>query len=270
MADLKRLSFNQITVNSWTLEQAVAGCVRHGLRSIGLWRNKVDQMGLPIAVQLIRESGLAVSSLCRGGGFPAATPQERQERIEDNLRAIDEAEELGAPLLVLVCGAMTGRDLVGSRQMVMDGIAAIETHARERGIKLGIEPLHPMYTADRSVIVTLKQAREMASQFQAETVGVLIDVFHVWHDPDLYQEIEKTRGRIFGLHVSDWPVPLPDVLLGRTMMDDGVIELARIRRAVDAAGYEGPIEVEIFNQGIWDQPGDAVIELMKRRFVECV
>jgi len=270
MADLKRLSFNQITVNSWTLREALDGCVRHGIPAIGLWRDKVDAAGLWAAAKLVKESGVAVSSLCRGGGFPAATQEERQKRIEDNLRAIDEAAALGTTVLVLVCGALAERDLEGSRNMVVDGIAAIETRARERGIKLGIEPLHPMYAADRSVIVSLKQAREIAARFPPESVGVVVDVFHVWHDPDLYQEIEKLRGRILGFHVSDWPVPLPDVLLGRTMMGDGVIELERIRSAVDRAGYAGAIEVEIFNQEIWDQPGDQVLDLMKRRFLECV
>ena len=270
MADLKRLSFNQITVNSWTLREALGGCVRHGIPAIGLWRDRVDAMGVSAAAKLIKESGVAVSSLCRGGGFPAATQEERQKRIEDNLRAIDEAAALGTPLLVLVCGALAGRDLEGSRSMVVDGIAAIEAHARERGIKLGIEPLHPMYAADRSVVVSLKQAREIAARFPPESVGVVIDVFHVWHDPDVYQEIERLQGRILGFHVSDWPVPLPGILMGRTMMGDGVIELSRIRSAVDRAGYTGPIEVEIFNQKIWDQPGDQVLDLMKRRFVECV
>lgn len=270
MADLSRLSLNQMTVNGWTLEEAVNGCVRHGIGHIGLWRNKVEQSGIRNAARLVKESGLAVSSLCRGGWFPAPTEQERQKQIEDNCRAIDDAAALGAPVLVLVCGAMTGRDLEGSRRMVMDGIAAVEPHARKCGIKLGIEPLHPMYAADRSVIVSLKQAREMAAVFPPESVGVVVDVFHVWHDPELYGEIEKSAGRILGFHVSDWPVPLPDVLLGRTMMGEGVIELARIRSAVDRAGYSGPIEVEIFNQQIWDEPGDQVLELTKRRFIECV
>ena len=270
MADLGRLSFNQITVNSWTLAEALDGCVRHRIPAIGLWRDKVAAAGLCEAAKLVKESGIAVSSLCRGGGFPAITREERQKRIEDNLRAIDEAAMLGTKVLVLVSGALARRDLEGSRSMVVDGIAAIETHARERGIKLGIEPLHPMYAADRSVIVTLKQAREIAARFAPESVGVVIDVFHVWHDPDLYSEIEKLDGRILGFHVSDWPVPLPGILMGRTMMGDGVIELDRIRSAVDRAGYAGPIEVEIFNQEIWDQPGDQVLELMKRRFQECV
>jgi len=270
MADLSRLSFNQITVNSWTLREALDGCVRHGIPAIGLWRDKVDAAGLCEAAKLVKESGVAVSSLCRGGGFPAATREERQKRIENNFRAIDEAAMLGTKVLVLVCGALAGRDLDGSRNMVVDGIAAIEIHARERGIKLGIEPLHPMYAADRSVVVTLKQAREIAALFPPESVGVVVDVFHVWHDPDLYPEIEKLQGRILGFHVSDWPVPLPGILLGRTMMGDGVIELSRLRSAVESADYAGPIEVEIFNQEIWDQPGDQVLELMKRRFVECV
>jgi len=270
MADLRRLSFNQITVNSWTLREALAGCVRHGIPAIGLWRDRVDAMGRSAAAKLVKESGIVVSSLCRGGGFPAVTRDERQKRIEDNLRAIDDAAELGTSLLVLVCGGLAGRDLDESRNMVVDGIAAIATHARERGVKLGIEPLHPMYAADRSVIVSLKQAREIAARFPPASVGVVVDVFHVWHDPDLYPEIERLRGRILGLHVSDWPVPLPGILMGRTMMGDGVIELDRIRSAVDSAGYAGPIEVEIFNQEIWGQPGDQVLDLMKRRFLECV
>jgi sugar phosphate isomerase/epimerase len=270
MADLRRLSFNQITVNSWTLREALDGCVRHGIPAIGLWRDKVYAMGLRGAAKLVKASGVAVSSLCRGGAFPATTREERQKRIEDNLRAIDEAAALGTTVLVLVCGALAGRDLEGSRSMVVDGIAAIEPHACERGIKLGIEPLHPMYAADRSVIVSLKQAREIAARFAPESVGVVVDVFHVWHDPDLYQEIEQLQGRILGFHVSDWPVPLPGILMGRTMMGEGVIELDRIRSAVDRAGYTGPIEVEIFNQKIWDQAGDQVLELMKRRFLECV
>ena len=270
MANLSRLSFNQITVNRWSLEEAVRGCVRHSIPAIGVWRDKVEQAGLDAAAKLLRESGLAVSSLCRGGAFPAATAVERKLRIEDNFRAIDEAVALGAPVLVLVCGAMVGRDLEGSRAMVRDGIGAMETYAKQRGIRLAIEPLHPMYAAERSVIVTLKQARELAAEFQPETVGIVVDVFHLWHDPDLYQEIEKVRGRIFGFHVSDWPVPLIPSVLGRTMMGDGVIELSRIRAAVDQAGYSGPIEVEIFNQKLWDMPGDEVLELMKRRFEECV
>lgn len=269
MADLARLSFNQITCNSWSLPQAVQGCVRHQIPWIGFWRDKVQAATLAESARIVRESGVRVSSLCRGGWFPAETAAARQERIDDNFRAIDEAAALGTGTLVLVCGPIAGRDLDGSRQMVRDGIGAIEAHARARGVQLGIEPLHPMFAADRSVIVTLKQATDLAHQFSS-TVGVVIDVFHVWHDPDVYAEIARAAGRIWGFHVSDWPVPLPDILLARTMMGNGVIELRRLREAVDAAGYAGPIEVEIFNRALWEADGNEVLPVMKQRFADLV
>lgn len=269
MASLDRLSFNQITCNQWSLEQAAHACVRHEIPWIALWRDKVAAIGLSNAARIIRETGLRVSSLCRGGYFPGATETDRRANIEDNLRAIDEAATLGTGVLVLVCGPVVNHDLDGSRRMVVDGIGAIESHARRVGIKLGIEPLHPMFAADRSVIVSLKQANLIAAQF-SDTVGVVIDVFHVWHDPELYEHIEGARGRIWGFHVNDWPVPIPDVLLARDMMGAGVIEINRIRRAIDAAGYLGPIEVEIFNRRIWDTPGDTVVVEMKRTFEEFV
>jgi sugar phosphate isomerase/epimerase len=270
LTDCSRLSLNQITTNRWNAREAIAACTRHHIPAIAFWRNKVAETGLQETARLAREAGLKISSLCRGGWFPAEDAAERQQRIEDNLRAIDEAATLGTEVLVLVCGPIAGRDLDGSRQMVADGIAAIAPYAKERGIRLGIEPLHPMFAADRSVIVTLGQANKLAAQFAADTVGVVVDVFHVWHDPELYLEIEKARGRILGFHVSDWLVPLPDVLLGRGMMGDGVIELRRIRAAVEAAGYNGLIEVEIFNQQIWDAPGDDTLQLMKERYLSCV
>lgn len=270
LTDYSRLSLNQITTNRWSAREAIEGCARHAIPAIAFWRNKVQETGLRETARLARDAGMKVSSLCRGGWFPAATPAERQARIDDNLRAIDEAATLGTSLLVLVCGPMVERDLSGSRQMVADGIAAIAPYARERNIRLGIEPLHPMFAADRSVIVSLGQANKLAAQFDVGTVGVVIDVFHVWHDPELYSEIETARGRILGFHVSDWLVPLPDILLGRGMMGDGVIDLRRIRAAVEAAGYNDLIEVEIFNQQIWDSSGDEVLRLMKERFLSCV
>jgi sugar phosphate isomerase/epimerase len=238
------------------LREAIAACKRQAIGYIGVWRHKLDGAGLDISV----------SSLCRGGMFPALTRAERQARIEDNLRAIDQAVEIGAPTVVLVCGPAADRDIAGARTMVAEGIAAIVDHARAAGIRLGIEPLHPMFAADRSVITTLGEANTLAGQFDAARVGVVIDTFHVWWDPNLYTEIEMAAGRIFGFHVSDWLTPLPDVLLGRGMMGDGVIELARIRGAVDAAGYNGPVEVEIFNRTIWDSDPDSVLTTMRERF----
>lgn len=267
---IQRLSFNQITSKHATLKECVDACVQHGVGWIAPWRDRVAEAGLAQSVAMIRDARLQVSSLCRGGYFPAATAAERLARIEDNLRAVDEAAELGAGCLVLVCGPAPDRDIDGARQMVADGIAAVVPHARERGVKLGIEPLHPMFAADRSVIVTLAEAVELAAKFDAEVVGIVVDVFHVWWDPKLYEELRRASGRIVGFHVSDWAVPLPGIVTGRSMMGDGVIELRRLREAVDEAAYRGPIEVEIMNEAIWGQAVDVTFERMIERFVACV
>lgn len=154
--------------------------------------------------------------------------------------------------------------------MVEEGIAQIAPYAKQCGVKLGIEPLHPMYAAERSVVNTLRQANDLAEPYSPDEVGVVVDAFHVWWDPELYPQIKRAEGRILGYHVSDWIVPTPDLLMGRGMMGDGVIDLPRIREAVEAAGYRGPIEVEIFNREIWDTPGDEVLELMKERYLQYV
>jgi sugar phosphate isomerase/epimerase len=270
LKDFGRLSLNQITTNNWSLREAAEGCARAEVPWIALWRNKVAETGLAQSKRIIDDAGLKVSSLCRGGMFPAATAAERASRIEDNRRAIDEAAELGAEVLVLVCGPAPDRDISGAREMVEDAIEELVPYAQERGVILGIEPLHPMYAAERSVINTLAQATTIAENYTPQQVGVVVDVFHVWWDPDLYKQIARASGRILGFHVSDWIVPTPDMLLGRGMMGDGVIELRRIRQAVEAAGYQGPIEVEIFNQEIWDRPGDDVLAEMKKRYLEHV
>lgn len=268
--DPGRLSLNTATIDPWNLEQCIDGCGRAGIGWIGPWRHKVAETGLEKAAARIRSAGLNVSSLCRGGMFPAATAAERRARIDDNKRAIDEAATLGTDVLVLVCGPPAGRDLDGSRRMVEDGIGELAPYARARGVILGIEPLHPVYCGDRSVIVTLAQALDIALRFPSAEVGVVVDVFHVWWDPELYRQLERAAGRIVGYHVNDWLVPLPDVLKGRGMMGDGAIELRRIRQAVEAAGYRGPIEVEIFNESIWSEPGDAVLQRMIGMFAEHV
>jgi len=270
LESIERLSLNQITTERWNLKEAVEGCVRADVPWIALWRHKVAETGLAESKRLVRDAGLKVSSLCRGGMFPAATAAEREKRIEDNMRAIDEAAELGAEVLVLVCGPAPDKRIDEARKMVEEGIARIAPYAESCGVKLGIEPLHPMYAAERSVINTLAQANTIAEAYSSSQVGVVVDVFHVWWDPELYREIDRAKGRILGFHVSDWIVPTPDLLMGRGMMGDGVIDLRRIRTAVEAAGYDGPIEVEIFNQTIWDMPGDDVLALMKERYLEHV
>lgn len=265
-----RLSLNQITLNRLTLKESAEACVRHNLKWFAPWRNRIQEIGVKEAANIIRGHGLKVSSLCRGGFFPASTAPERQSNIDDNLRAIEEAAELQAQCLVLVCGPAPNRDLDAARQMVEDGIAAILPHARAHKIPLGIEPLHPMFAADRSVIVTLAQALDLAEKFPAPDVGLVLDVFHIWWDPHLYAEIHRSAGRIRGFHISDWAVPLPGIVTGRSMMGDGVIELRRIRTAVENAGYHGPIEVEIMNESLWSQPAGEVLTQTVQRYLSHV
>jgi len=270
LTDYSRLSLNQITTNRWSVPEAIEGCARAKVPAIAFWRHKIAEAGLEVTRRLARDAGLHVSSICRGGMFPAATREERAKRIADNLQAIDEAAQLEADTLVLVCGAAPDRDLRGARRMVEDGIAELVPYARERHVKLGIEPLHPMLAAERSCITSLEEANNLAAKFDPQTVGVVVDVYHVWWDAMLSREIARARGRIEGFHVSDWLTPPPDILLGRGMMGDGCIDIRYIRQLVEAAGFEGFIEVEIFNQAIWDRPGDEVLQLMKERYLDCV
>jgi sugar phosphate isomerase/epimerase len=268
--NLSRLSLNQATTQHWSLSAAVEGCARAGIPAIGIWRDKLAEAGLDSAVRFVRDAGMRVSSLCRGGMFPAATAAERQARIDDNRCAIDDAAALDADVLVLVCGPAPDRDIQSARSMVADAIGQLIPYAAERGVRLGIEPLHPMYAADRSVITTLSEALDLVERFSSPQLGVVIDTYHVWWDPYLFAQIGRASGHIFGFHVGDWLVPTPHMLLGRGMIGDGVIDFRPIRAAIDAAGYSGPIEVELFNQAIWDLPGDAVLDLMCRRYLENV
>lgn len=262
-----RLSLNQITTDRLSLQEAAACCVRANVPWIAPWRHKVADIGSKDAARIVRDAGLHVSSLCRGGMFPAGSKSDAEARIKENLQAIDEAAELGTDVLVLVCGPAADKDIAGARKMVMDGIAAVAPYAQSCGVRLAIEPLHPMYAAERSVIVTLGQANQMVAELGLDNVGVIVDVFHVWWDPLLYQEIHRAKGNILGFHVSDWIVPTPDMLLGRGMMGDGVIEIQKIYHAVQQTGYTGPIEVEIFNREIWNRPPDELMAEMKARFV---
>lgn len=269
-ADLARLSLNQMTTQRWSVREAVAGCARAGIPYIGLWRHKVAETGLRESARAVREAGLRVSSLCRGGMLVATDAAGRRAALEDNRRAIDEAATLEAAVLVLVCGGVVNRDLDGARAQVEEGIAHLLPYAAERGVKLGVEPLHPAFAADRSVIVTLGQANDLVERRSSPHLGVVIDAYHVWWDPDLYAQVQRAAGRILGLHVDDWPCANREPLMGRAMMGDGVIELRRLRRAVDAAGYTGPIEVELFNQEVWERPGHEVLDLMHERYLAVV
>jgi len=250
--------------------ETIDACAAAGVGWIAPWREQFAEVPVAVAARAIGAAGLRVSSLCRGGFFPAATAPERAASIAENLRALDEAAELAADVLVLVCGGVVGRDLAGSRQMVEDGIAAILPAAAARGVKLGIEPLHPMFAADRSVIVTLDQANDMARRLASPWVGAVVDVYHVWWDPQVEEAIARTGEKTLAFHVNDWVVPLVDVLNGRGVMGDGVIDLRRLRRAVDDVGYRGPIEVEIFNESVRAMGLRPALELIVERYLQTV
>jgi sugar phosphate isomerase/epimerase len=198
--------------------------------------------------------------------FPAASAEDRKRRLDDNFRAVEECAELQADSLVLVVGAAADVPLQSARAMVADALTALVPYAHSHGVRLGLEPLHPMFAADRCVLNTIDQALAMAAPYSAADVGLILDTYHIWWDPRVFEQIAQAAGRICGFHVSDWPVPLPDILMGRAMMGDGVIDNRLIREAVDCAGYAGPIEVEIFNRAVWDAPGDEVLDRVIERF----
>lgn len=268
--DFSRLSLNQKTVDQWNLQQALDGCVIHEIPWIALWRDKIDEVGLEKAEAMVKASGLSVSSLCRGGFFPHPTVEERAEAIEDNRKAVHEAATLGTDVLVMVNGGLNGCRLADAREMVRDGIEQLIPYAEERGVKIGIEPLHPAFCGDRAVTSSLEEANDLAEYFSSPWVGVVIDIYHVWWDAHVRREITRAKPYTFGFHVNDWLIPNTNVLVGRGMMGDGVVDNRELREWVDAEGYDGPIEVEIFNEDIWSRDGDDVLTLMKDRYVSHV
>lgn len=271
MSSLEGLSINLATVREqFTLAQAIDACVKQGIRAIAPWREQVHAAGLKEAAVMVRANGLRVTGLCRGGMFPAPDAAGRTAAMDDNKRAIDEACALGADCLVLVVGGLAkgSKDIAAARRMVMDGIGTILDHARANRMPLAIEPLHPMYAADRACINTLEQALDLCDAL-GEGLGVAIDVYHVWWDPKLAQQIARAGlGRqILAHHICDWLVPTRDLLLDRGMMGDGVIDLRAIRRMIEAAGFKGPQEVEIFSaEHWWKQPGEAVLATCIERY----
>lgn len=263
------LSLNTATVREkWSLRQMIEGCARHGIRGIAPWRDKLAELGVKEAAKLIRANGLTVTGLCRGGMFPAADGQSRRAAIEDSLRAIEDAATLEARCLVLVVGGLPSgsKDLAGAREQVRDGIGAVLGHARACGVPLAIEPLHPMYAADRACVNTLAQANDLCDEL-GDGLGLAVDVYHVWWDPRLKAEIERAGAkRLLAFHICDWLVPTTDLLLDRGMMGDGVIDIPLVRSWVEAAGYHGFHEVEIFSASNWwrRDPDEVLITCRER------
>lgn len=272
---LARLSLNTATTKYWSLPEAVNGAVRAGIPALGLWRDRVAELGTERAAHVIRDAGLRVSSLCRGGFLTAADPERQRHTLADNRAAIDEAATLGAGELVMVVGGLPegDRDIGAARARVAERLTELTPYAAERGVRLALEPMHPMYCADRGVLSTLRQALDMAAPLPAEVVGVVVDTFHVWWDPELSDQIARAgrEQRLGSYQVCDWNLPIAaDALLSRGMMGDGHIDFKRISRWVDEAHYTGDIEVEIFNADIWSSDGDAVLKTMSQRYVDLV
>jgi sugar phosphate isomerase/epimerase len=282
-ADPALLSINTATLRGqWRLPQIVDALARHDIRGIAPWRDQVADAGLKDAAARIRNAGLTVTGLCRGGMFPAPDRAGRRAALDDNRRAVDEAVTLGARCLVLVVGGLpkdpagtpVSKDLAGARGMVRDGIGELLDYARGAGMPLAIEPLHPMYAADRACVNTLAQANDLCDELAPQGrdgLGVAVDVYHVWWDPALKREIERAGAaeRLLAYHICDWLVPTTDLLNDRGMMGDGVIDLPLIRGWMEAAGYRGMHEVEIFSAGNWwKRPGDEVLLTCRRRHAD--
>jgi len=277
----ERLSLNTATVREqWNLRQMIEACARHGIRGISPWRDKLAELGAGEAARLIRQHGLTVTGLCRGGMFPAADAAGRRAAIDDNRRAIDDAATIGACCLVLVVGGLPdgSKDLAGARRMVTDGIAAVLEHARASRVPLAIEPLHPMYCADRACVNTLEQALDICDAVDpppaggrpSGAIGVAVDAYHVWWDPRLPQALARARPeRLLAYHICDWLVPTTDLLLDRGMMGDGVIDLPALRMLVESAGYRGFHEVEILSTRWWQRDPDEVLRIVRECHLHC-
>jgi len=271
--DPSRFSINQMTVKQLSMPELVDACREFGIGNVGLWREPVQSYGLEETAKLVRDAGLTVTTLCRGGFFTAIDPDERAAALDDNRRAVDEAATLGTDTLVLVSGGLPAgsKDLHGARERIADALSVLGPYAEERGVRLAIEPLHPMYASDRCVVSTLTQALDLAERFPAQQVGVTVDTYHIWWDDNAPAQIARAGagGRIHTFQLADWTTPLPEgVLNGRGQIGDGSIDMREWQGYVEAAGYTGAIEVELFNDALWARDGREVLAETAARFVE--
>lgn len=267
--DLSRLCVHTFTTKPWSIEECVRNYAASGINGITIWRNVLENKNLAVVKQLLDEYGMEVVSLARGGFFPSTVTRKRELAIDDNLLAIEQAASVGAPSIVLVCGADGGQSLEKSREQIAEGILRILPSAQAAGVKLSIEPLHPMYAGDRSAINTLKQANDMTDMINSNWVGVAVDVYHLWWDPDLQMEIMRCgrNNKLFAFHVCDWNVPTTDFLNDRGLMGDGCINIPQIRSWVEATGFRGYNEVEIFSTKYWGTDQHEYLEKIKKAYL---
>lgn len=268
-----RFSINQMTVKQLSLPELTAACGELGIGNVGLWREPVQAYGVEAAAKLVRDAGLTVTTLCRGGFLTAVEPGERARALADNRRAVDEAATLGTDTLVLVSGGLPAgdKDLRAARERIADALAELGPYAERHGVRLAIEPLHPMFASDRCVVSTLAQALDLAERFPAQQVGVTVDTYHIWWDDRAPEQIARAGagGRIHTFQLADWTTPLPEgVLNGRGQIGDGAIDMREWKGYVEAAGYTGAIEVELFNEGLWARDGREVLAETAARFAE--
>nr|MBI1232214.1 TIM barrel protein [Cytophagales bacterium] len=251
--NLSKLCIHTITTKSWSLEEAGERYEAAGVKGISVWRQYLEGRNIAASGDRLRNHGLEIVSLVRGGFFPSTVAATRQKAIEDNLKAVDEAAALGAEMIVLVCGADPGQSLETSRAQIQAGIEKVLPYAIEAGVKLAIEPLHPMYADTRSAVNTLEQANDMAEAIGSEFVGIAADVYHLWWDPHLEKEIKRcgANGNLFAFHICDWVSPTVDMLNDRGLMGEGCIPIKQIRGWVEEAGFSGFNEVEIFSDRHW-------------------
>ena len=270
LSDTRRMGIHTITTRPLNLEEACALYAAEEIPYVNVWREHLEPYGAKKAAKIIKSAGLTCSGLCRGGFFVATGGMAREQARTENRKIIDEAAELGAPVVILVCGAVPGVPLAEARQQILDSIHAIEPHAKACKVKLAIEPLHPMYSDDRSAVNTLDQANNLVMALGSEQVGVAVDVYHLWWDPFLRSELKRSTGTIFSFHVSDWRTPTRDLLNDRGVMGEGCINIPEIREWADGAGYRGPIEVEIFSNEYWAMDQKRFVKRIKHAYLNHV
>ena len=269
------LSLNTATAKYASLAECASACAEAGLGWIGPWRNRIQEVGSADAAKIISAVGLSVSTVCRGGFITATEPDSRSRAIVENTRAIEEAEALGARELVMVVGGLPAGDknLVSARERVAQRLGDLVPIAHDHGVRLALEPMHPLFTADRGVLATIGQSLDIAEQFEPEEVGVVVDTYHIWWDPDAHESIERAgrQGRISTYQICDWILPLTaNTLNSRGLPGDGYIDFPTITRWVSEAGYTGPVEVEIFNENLWIQPVRQIVDAISARYVDLI